>query len=88
MTKPVELVWMPDLRIQQLPGLAVMGRKVPVPNGAEAAYALDFEGRAWVRKPVYLLGYNGLLAEALGWLLARYLEISVPDAAVVEPNQM
>lgn len=37
MTKPVELVWRPDLRIQQLPGLAVMGRKVPVPNGAEAA---------------------------------------------------
>lgn len=56
--------------------------KVPVQNSSEAVYAVDSEGRRWVRKRVSEMGHEALLAEALGWLLSRQFSVPTPPAAV------
>jgi hypothetical protein len=56
--------------------------KVPVQNSSEAVYAVDSSRRRWVRKRVLEMGHEALLAEALGWLLARHLSVPIPDAAL------
>ncbi len=59
-----------------------------VPHGADATGAVDNSGRRWVRKREENVGYQGLLAEALSWLLARRLGAPVPDGAVcLDPGQ-
>lgn len=57
-------------------------REVMVPNSSNATYVRDADGRAWVRRDVALMGDNGVLAEALWWLLADHLHIPVPEAAI------
>lgn len=56
--------------------------KVPVQNSSEAVYSADATGRRWVRKRVSEMGHEALLAEALGWLLARHFSVPIPDAAL------
>jgi hypothetical protein len=58
----------------------VVGGLVPVDNSSDAAYASDADGRQWVRKAIQ---GNELLAEAVGWLLSKSLDVPVPDAAIV-----
>lgn len=55
--------------------------RVPVPHTNEATYALDAEGKEWIAKREADMGCESLLAEALGWLLARRLGVRIPDAA-------
>jgi hypothetical protein len=55
---------------------------VLVENTSNVTYAADGEGRRWVRKHVTNTGAQPMLAEILGWLLARELGIPVPDGAV------
>lgn len=54
---------------------------VLVPNASEAAY-VSAAGRIWVRKSEVMLCANGMLAEALYWLMARDLKLPIPDAAI------
>jgi hypothetical protein len=69
-------------RIERLPSVVDLG-PVPVRNSCDAAYATDGE-RRWVRKP--LMGADGLLAEALGFMLGRELLAPIPDGAVTGPT--
>jgi hypothetical protein len=45
-------------------------------------WAIDDQGRRWVRKHVEQCGFEAVLAEAVGWLIARAIGVPVPDAAV------
>jgi phosphoinositide 3-/4-kinase-like protein len=67
--------------IQRVGELLDVGR-VPVQNSSEAVYSVDSLGRRWVRKRVSEMGHEALLAETLGWLLARHFSVPIPDAAV------
>jgi hypothetical protein len=55
---------------------------VPVPHTGQVVYALDPKGRRWVRKYEENTGFQEFLSEALGWLLAKRIGASVPDAAL------
>lgn len=55
---------------------------MPVQNSSGAVYSVDGTGRRWVRKRVSEMGHEALLAEALGWLLARHFSVPIPDAAL------
>ena len=68
-------------RIERIPSVVDLG-PVPVPNSCDAVYATDGP-RRWVRKP--LMGANGLLAEALGFMLGRALHAPIPEGAVTGP---
>jgi len=67
-----------------IPVVASISRlhRVPVPHTNEAVYALSGDGRRWVAKRESDMGFEALLAEALGWLLARAVGAPVPDAAI------
>lgn len=67
--------------IERLGEVLDLGR-VPVQNSSEAVYAADSKGRRWIRKRVSEMGHEALLAESLGWLLARHLSVPIPDAAI------
>ncbi len=69
-------------RIERLPEVTD-GVLVPVPNACEAVYAIDARGRQWVRKRLRHMSPDVLMAEALGWLLAKELGGPIPDAALV-----
>lgn len=80
---------MPSListEIHQVTAAPVVVRDVPVANRSGATYALA-EGRRWVRKKKLAIGEYGMLAEALGWLWARKLDLLVPDAAAYVPGE-
>jgi len=77
---------------QKIPG-AILGGSNPrlnVEDGAELrvahtethSWSIDVTGTIWARKRVEVTGIEGLLAEAVSWLLARRLRVPVPDAAV------
>jgi hypothetical protein len=55
---------------------------VPVVHTGCAVYSIDNTGRRWVRKREANTGVEELLAEMIGWLLARRLFVPVPDAGV------
>jgi hypothetical protein len=55
---------------------------VPVPHTGNAVYSIDREGHRWIRKRECNIGVEELLAEMLGWLVARKLDVPVPDGAV------
>lgn len=57
------------------------GAEVRVQNSSNAMYVRDIAGRQWIRREAALMGDNGVLAEALWWLLADYLNVPVPEAA-------
>lgn len=65
------------LRIAQLS----FGPEVLVPNSSNATYVRDANGRTWIRREGALMGDNGILAEALWWLLASSFDIPTPQAA-------
>jgi hypothetical protein len=80
---------MPSListEIHQVTAAPVVVRDVPVANRSGATYALA-DRRKWVRKKKLAIGEYGMLAEAIGWLWARKLELPVPDAAAFVPGQ-
>lgn len=58
------------------------GGRVRVPHSSDARYCMSPDGRRWVRKRASETGFEALLAEALGWMLARELAVPVPDGAV------
>lgn len=58
------------------------GELVPVRNGSEARWAIDTTGRRWVRKRELHTTADGLLAEAICYLLGRELDIPQANGAV------
>ena len=66
--------------IERVHTIMRLGR-VAVPHTNDACYAVDSLGRRWVAKREADMGCEALLAEALTWLLARRIGVSVPDAA-------
>jgi hypothetical protein len=62
----------------------VDGERVPVDATHEAVWAITEDGRRWVRKRVGDLNWHGLLAEAVGWMVAREIGAPVPDGACLE----
>jgi hypothetical protein len=55
---------------------------VPVVHTGCAVYSIDSAGKRWVRKREANTGIEELLAEMIGWLLARKLFVPVPEAGV------
>lgn len=55
---------------------------VPVPHTGNAVYSIDGKGGRWIRKREINIGIEEMLAEILGWMVARKLDVPVPDAAV------
>ncbi|HYH96248.1 hypothetical protein [Hyalangium sp.] len=68
-------------QIERVEGLVDFER-VPVMTASEPTYAMDSSGRKWIRKSVLHTVHEPLLAEALGWLLARALGVRTPDGAI------
>lgn len=74
----------------QVPSLVEAIPRLNVEDGAELrvahtethSWSIDVTGTIWARKRVEVTGIEGLLAEAVSWLLARRLCVPVPDAAV------
>lgn len=64
----------------------VDGRPVPVGNSHCAVFTTTPDGVTWIRKRELDSGPQPLVAEALGWRLARQLSVPVPPAAIGEPN--
>lgn len=60
----------------------VDGDLVSVRNASAARFCVAADGRRFVRKRLQEISYDGLLAEILGWLLARELGVPVPAGAV------
>jgi hypothetical protein len=52
------------------------------PHSNEATYVADEDGTRWVAKSEEQMGCNGMLAEAISWLLAKRLGAPVPDAKI------
>ena len=63
------------------PGL--LGAPSKVPHGTSAYYVVDLDGRPWVRKLVADIRPNGLLAEAVSYLLGHEIGVPVPRAATM-----
>lgn len=74
-------------RIELVKGTLSPRGAVRVKHGANADYVLDSSGREWVRKKEEETGFNGLLAEAFGGLMAHELGVPCPDFAVHESAQ-
>jgi len=55
---------------------------VPVEHTGNAVYSTDGGGGRWIRKRECNIGVEEMLAEMIGWLIARRLDVPVPDAAV------
>src|SRR5437870_1289669 len=68
-------------RLRRVEGLAD-GQRVNVPNAGDAVYSSASDGTLWVRKHVVNIGCESLLAEVIGWMLARRLGVTIPEAAV------
>lgn len=62
-------------------------RPVPVNHTNMAVYALGASGRAWVRKRQENMGCEEFLSETLAWLLAKALEVPVPESAIHTDDQ-
>ncbi|MBN1208217.1 MAG: hypothetical protein JXB05_25370 [Myxococcaceae bacterium] len=60
----------------------VDGKLVDAENSSEAVYSMDALGRRWVRKKMLYTGWQPILAESIGWLLAREIGLRVPAGAV------
>jgi hypothetical protein len=58
------------------------GGPVQVDHSSEAVYAMDGKGRRWIRKKMAFTGWQPILAESLGWLIARDLGVRTPEGAV------
>lgn len=69
---------LPLLEIEHVRAVTAHGR-VPVVNESNAEYALDGNGRRWVRKRV---SPSGLLGESISYLLCRAVGAPVPESAV------
>jgi hypothetical protein len=81
---PGELRLYPD--VPQLDRVHPYGR-VEGPHSNEVEYVIDDDGNRWVLKR-NMLGYNSILAEAVGLELSRLLGIQTPSAGLlVEPGQ-
>jgi len=59
-------------------------RPIDVENSSEAAWVVSESGESWVLKLEEHMGVNGLLAEAIAWLLAKHMDLPVPDGAVYQ----
>lgn len=71
------------LTIERIPSEELADvKRVEVPHTNDAVYCLSADGRRWIRKREENMGWQELYAEAIGHLLARRLEIPVPNAAV------
>jgi len=57
-------------------------RPVDVDHSSEAFFAIDGDGRKWVRKKMLHTGWQPILAESLGWLVARELGVRAPTGAI------
>jgi hypothetical protein len=57
-------------------------RAVDVDHSSEAFFAIDADGRKWVRKRMLHTGWQPILAESLGWLVARELGVRAPTGAI------
>jgi len=69
--------------VEAIPRLNVEdGAELRVAHTETHSWSIDVTGTIWARKRVTVTGIEGLLAEAVSWLLARRLRIPVPDAAV------
>ena len=80
---------MPSListEIQQLSSAPIVGAAVSVPNKSGAMYALA-TGRKWIRKTKLSTSEFDMLAEALGWLLSRKLDLPIPNLAAYVPGE-
>jgi hypothetical protein len=55
---------------------------VPVIHTGNAVYSIDGKGGRWIRKREINTGIEEMLAEILGWMMARQLDVPVPGAAV------
>jgi len=55
---------------------------VQVDHSSDAVYAIDGQGRRWVRKKMASTGWQPILAESLGWLIAKELGVRTPEGAV------
>jgi hypothetical protein len=60
----------------------VDGVLVPVRNSSSARFSRSTDGRTWIRKREMETGYEAVLAEALGWMLANALKVPAPQAAI------
>ena len=57
------------------------GAQVP---GFVHCWSRDENGDLWVRKRELDVGFTSIAAEIIGWHLAQYLSVPVPDAAIYE----
>ncbi|WP_426755664.1 hypothetical protein [Myxococcus sp. Y35] len=55
---------------------------VDVDHSSEAVFAIDGDGRRWVRKKMLFTGWQPILAESLGWLISREIGVRAPVGAV------
>jgi hypothetical protein len=70
----------------ELVGAGISVGPVQVPHTSEAEYFVDALGRRWVRKSLLHMGWQEMLAQAIGWFLGRALRVPVPDAATTKGN--
>ncbi|MCP3100302.1 hypothetical protein LZ198_15635 [Myxococcus sp. K15C18031901] len=77
-------VGVPTLFGERIPTLSdvIDGDLIDVRNSSEARFALSPDKRRWVRKRELVTGYEALVSEALGFLLARELSVPVPQGAI------
>jgi hypothetical protein len=68
---------------QPLQRVQVLLDGLPVP-GFEHCWSRDEQGNLWVRKRELHVTFPSIAAEIIGWHLARYLSVPVPDAAVYD----
>lgn len=68
-------------RIPRIESIADVDQ-VAVENSSDAVFTCDAQGQAWIRKREANTGCEPLLAEAIGWLLGRELDVPIPDASV------
>ncbi len=61
----------------------IHGRRVALENRSRAVFALSYDGRRWVLKRK--ITPQGVLAEALAWLLCQAMGMCIPHAAAVRP---
>lgn len=66
--------------IETVSNVAVLG-PVPSEHTNNAEYVHDNAGRLWVRRKESELGVNGMLAEALAFVLGSHLGAPIPEAA-------
>ena len=65
----------------------VDGETVPVLHTGEAVYAIDDDGRQWVRKRDVNIGVEELLAEIISWHVGSGLGAPIPLGAVFQDEE-